>query len=208
MPDLAEAIADALLALGDPNATELLHRWLESPHAHVRQLAAKRLSKLQGTEVRAPEVARTGEPVRPVLEGERFLRVKVRGGELKIRLWLDDAPLTAQNLHGLARKGYFKNLTFHRIVPDFVVQGGDPHGDGEGGPGYTIRCEINRRLYERGTVGMALSGKDTGGSQLFIATSPQPHLDGRYTTFGEVVSGLELVDGLLEGEPILDVIAE
>ena len=85
-------------------------------------------------------------------------------------------------------------MTFHRVVPNFVVQGGDPRGDSEGGPGYTIRDEINQRPYLRGTVGMALDWKDTGGSQFFITQSPQPHLDARYTVFGRVTRGMEIVD--------------
>ncbi|MGZ3459274.1 MAG: peptidylprolyl isomerase [Archangium sp.] len=113
--------------------------------------------------------------------------------------------MTSGNLVSLARQGYFRGLTFHRVVPDFVAQGGDPHGDGEGGPGYSIRCEMTRRPYRRGTLGMALSGKDTGGSQFFFTHSPQPHLDGRYTAFGEVTRGMEVVDRLLEGDTLLDV---
>ena len=85
---------------------------------------------------------------------------------------------------------------WHRVVADFVVQGGDPRGDGEGGPGYTIRDEINQRPYLRGTVGMALDWADTGGSQFFITHSPQPHLDGRYTVFGQVVAGMDVVDAM------------
>ena len=86
----------------------------------------------------------------------------------------------------LAGQGYFDGLLFHRVVPDFVAQGGDPRGDGWGGPGYTLRDEINRLRYGRGAVGMALSGPDTGGSQFFVALAPQPHLDGGYTVFGQV----------------------
>jgi cyclophilin family peptidyl-prolyl cis-trans isomerase len=115
-------------------------------------------------------------------------------GTIEIELAVLDAPLTVDNFVTLARKGYFNGLAVHRVVPDFVVQDGDPRGDGEGGPGYTIRDEINQRPYLRGTVGMALAGKDTGGSQFFITHSPQPHLDARYTVFGHVVSGMEVVD--------------
>jgi cyclophilin family peptidyl-prolyl cis-trans isomerase len=91
------------------------------------------------------------------------------------------------------------------VVPDFVVQGGDPRGDGSGGPGWVIPCEINPRRYGEGTVGMALSGQDTGGSQFFITLAPQPHLDGRYTVFGEVVSGMEVVRALEEGDRIRSI---
>jgi cyclophilin family peptidyl-prolyl cis-trans isomerase len=107
-------------------------------------------------------------------------------------------------LSRLAIAGYFRGLTFHRVVPDFVVQGGDPRGDGEGGPGFTVRCEVSPRRYVRGTVGMALAGKDTGGSQVFVTLSPQPHLEGRYTIIGTVVSGMEALDGLAEGDGMGD----
>ena len=123
-------------------------------------------------------------------------------GTIKIELSVLDAPLTAQNFIELAKKKFFDGLTFHRVVPDFVIQGGDPGGDGEGGPGYSIRDEINERPYLRGTVGMALDGADTGGSQFFITHSPQPHLDGRYTVFGRVISGMELVDEVQPWEVI------
>ena len=98
-------------------------------------------------------------------------------GTVEIELAILDAPLTVGNFIALARKGFFNGIAIHRVVPDFVVQDGDPRGDGEGGPGYTIRDEINQRPYLRGTVGMALDWKDTGGSQFFITHSPQPHLD-------------------------------
>jgi len=118
--------------------------------------------------------------------------------------WLDvlDAPLTSDNFITLARRGYFDGLTFHRVVPDFVVQGGDPRGDGEGGPGYTIRDELNQEPYLRGTVGMALAWRDTGGSQFFITHGPQPHLDARYTVFGRVVAGLEVVDAITQWDVV------
>lgn len=123
-------------------------------------------------------------------------------GRIKIELLQEDAPLTVANFVSLAEKGYFNNITFHRVVPNFVVQSGDPRGDGNGTPGYQIRCEINMRPYQRGTVGMALSGKDTGGSQFFICHSPQPHLDGGYTVFGQVLEGMDVVDKIVRGDLI------
>jgi cyclophilin family peptidyl-prolyl cis-trans isomerase/HEAT repeat protein len=117
-------------------------------------------------------------------------------GTVQIELSVLDAPLTARNFVELARRGFYNGLPLHRVVPGFVVQGGDPRGDGEGGPGYTIRDELNPRPYLRGTVGMARAWADTGGSQFFIALGPQPHLEGRYTVFGEVVAGMEVVDRL------------
>src|SRR5262249_10880533 len=98
-------------------------------------------------------------------------------GTIQIELAMFDAPQTVENFVTLARKGFFNNTVIHRVVPDFVVQGGDPRGDGSGGPGFTIRDELNQRPYLRGAVGMALDWADTGGSQFFITHSPQPHLD-------------------------------
>jgi cyclophilin family peptidyl-prolyl cis-trans isomerase/HEAT repeat protein len=126
-------------------------------------------------------------------------------GTIEVELAILEAPLTVENFVTLARKGYFNGLTIHRVVPDFVVQDGDPRGDGEGGPGFTIRDEINERPYLRGTVGMALAGKDTGGSQFFITHSPQPHLDARYTVFGHVVNGMDVVDRIAVGDIVRGV---
>ena len=117
-------------------------------------------------------------------------------GTFQIELAVLDAPLTAFSFITLARKGFFDGLSIHRVVPGFVLQDGDPRGDGEGGPGYTLRDEINERPYLRGTVGMALDWKETGGSQYFITYGPQPHLDGRYTVFGHVITGMEVVEQL------------
>jgi cyclophilin family peptidyl-prolyl cis-trans isomerase len=110
-----------------------------------------------------------------------------------------------RNFVRLARQGYFDGLAVHRVVPDFVIQDGDPSGTGSGGPGWTIRCEYNRERYESGMVGMALSGKDTGGSQWFVTLSPQPHLNGRYTIFARVTRGLELARHVQQGATILKV---
>jgi cyclophilin family peptidyl-prolyl cis-trans isomerase/HEAT repeat protein len=115
-------------------------------------------------------------------------------GTIEFEFTVLDAPQTVQNFITLARRGYFNGLQVHRVVPNFVVQDGDPRGDGSGGPGYTIRDELNDRPFVRGTVGMALSGPDTGGSQFFIMHSPAPHLDAKYTVFGRVVNGMDVVD--------------
>ena len=126
-------------------------------------------------------------------------------GDIEIELFTDASPTTTQRFIQLAREDFFDGLTFHRVVAGFVAQGGDPRGDGYGGPSWWQRCEDSPLAYERGSVGMALAGRDTGGSQFFITTGPQHHLDGRYTVFGRVVSGLEHVDALQVGDPILDV---
>ena len=126
-------------------------------------------------------------------------------GTIQVELAVLDAPLTVRTFTDLAQSGYFGGVAIHRVVPNFVVQDGDPRGDGEGGPGYTIRDELNQRPYLRGTVGMALDWADTGGSQFFITHSPQPHLDARYTVFGQVVSGMDVVDTLTRGDVIRQV---
>jgi cyclophilin family peptidyl-prolyl cis-trans isomerase/HEAT repeat protein len=127
-------------------------------------------------------------------------------GAFTIEFLPEDAPLTVDNLVQLAKRKYFNGLAVHRVVPNFVIQDGDPRGDGNGGPGYQIRCEINEVPYEPGAVGMALSGKDTGGSQWFVTHSPQPHLDGGYTVFGNVISGMDVVDKIARGDVIRSIV--
>jgi len=207
-PDVAVGLAQALAELDAKEAVPDLQSWLSSPHLSVRLATADALSKLTGQIVVAPRY--DGPPPRrpkSTAEGETRLEVRTAKGDFEISLDLAQAPVTSAHLISLAKKGYFNNLTFHRIVPDFVAQGGDPRGDGTGGPGYPIRCEINRHPYTRSAVGMALSGKDTGGSQFFVTTSAQPHLEGKYTVFGEVTTGQEVIDSLLEGDVMLEVTA-
>lgn len=131
--------------------------------------------------------------------------VRTVRGTIEIHLDVVEAPLTSASFIELARRGFFNGLTFHRVVPNFVIQGGCPRGDGNGGPGYTLRCEIGQTPYGRGAVGMALSGKDTGGSQFFITHAPAPHLDGAYTVFGRVASGMDVVDRIQPGDVIEEV---
>jgi cyclophilin family peptidyl-prolyl cis-trans isomerase/HEAT repeat protein len=131
--------------------------------------------------------------------------IETEKGIIEIELAVLDAPLTVRNFVTLARKGFFNGVAVHRVVHDFVIQGGDPRGDGEGGPGYTIRDENNQRPYLRGTVGMALDWRDTGGSQFFITHSPAPHLDARYTVFGFVVDGMDVVDRIVPWDKIVRV---
>jgi len=121
-------------------------------------------------------------------------------GEFVIALDGEVAPNTCTVFLDLVDRGFYDDLTFHRVVPDFVVQGGDPTGTGWGGPGYTIRSEWSGRPYRRGVVGIAHSGKDTGGCQFFVTLSEQPHLVGRYTVFGEVVGGMEVLDAMQQGD--------
>ena len=131
--------------------------------------------------------------------------MKTRRGDIVLELFGADAPITVWNFTNLARTGFYKGTGFHRVVPNFVAQDGDPRDDGNGGPGYAIRDEMNRRRYERGALGMALSGPDTGGSQYFITHSPQPHLDGHYTVFGRVLRGFPALDAIVQGDRILSI---
>jgi cyclophilin family peptidyl-prolyl cis-trans isomerase/HEAT repeat protein len=133
------------------------------------------------------------------------VEIVTESGTLRLRLFGAAAPLTVENFLRLAGRGYFDGQEWPRVVPNFVVQGGDPRGDTNGGPGYAIRDEIGRRRYSTGTLGMALSGPDTGGSQFFVTHSPQPHLDGIYTIFGEIIAGQDVAETILPGERILRV---
>jgi len=135
----------------------------------------------------------------------RRVALRTSKGTIELRLACPQAPLTCLSFLDLATQRFFDGLTFHRVVPGFVVQGGDPRGDGYGGPGYGLRDEINRLRYARGVLGMALSVPDTGGSQFFLTLSPQPHLDGGFTSFGEVVQGLDVLDRIEAGDRIESV---
>ncbi len=135
----------------------------------------------------------------------RVARLETSRGSMTLVLYAWEAPLTVYNFVTLADRHYFDGQLFHRVVPNFVIQAGDPSGDGNGGPGYAIRDEINAHPYGRGTVGMALSGPNTGGSQFFITHSPQPHLDGGYTVFGQLRSGYGTLDSIVQGDRIVRV---
>jgi len=108
----------------------------------------------------------------------------------------------------LVRKKFYDGLIFHRVVPDFVIQGGDPRGDGWGGPGYSIRSEFSLATFTKGAVGIASSGKDTEGCQFFITQVPTPHLDGRYTVFAQVIEGQDVVDRIQIGDTITEIVLE
>ena len=195
------AILTALNTLDPMSARPILQQALQDKDWGLRVKAAMLLKDQGVTDADAamrPAPTRALEPamrqsiIAPQFSPHAF--VQTDRGTVEIELAILDAPLTVANFIELARKGFFNGIAIHRVVPDFVLQDGDPRGDGEGGPGYTIRDELNELPYLRGTVGMALDWKDTGGSQWFITHSPQPHLDARYTVFGRVVNGMEVVD--------------
>ncbi|HWW87151.1 MAG TPA: peptidylprolyl isomerase, partial [Vicinamibacterales bacterium] len=204
----------ALVKYGRDAAVPVLRRALADKDWAVRVRAAMLLKEIDPTG--AADVDMAIRPAPTTIAADIYGNARVIGpvvstqlyidtdkGTIQIELTMLDAPLTVENFVTLARKGYFDGLSIHRVVPNFVVQDGDPRGDGEGGPGYTIRDEINERPYLRGTVGMALDPwPDTGGSQFFIVHSPQPHLDARYTVFGRVVAGMDVVDRIQEWDVI------
>lgn len=125
-------------------------------------------------------------------------------GTINLDLFDQDAPATVKNFVDLAEKGFYDGLIFHRVIPNFMVQGGCPKGTGTGGPGYQIKCEINENKHKAGTLSMAHAGRDTGGSQFFICHSPQPHLDGVHTTFGQT-EDMSVVNAIRKGDKILSV---
>jgi len=131
-------------------------------------------------------------------------------GTMKIEFFEKDAPGTVKNFCDLAEKGFYDGLTFHRVIPDFVVQGGDPKGNGSGGPGYKIKCELTggNQYHDRGVLSMAHAGRDTGGSQFFIVLNRDntAHLDRNHTCFGKVVEGLDVIDQLRQGDVMEKVI--
>mgnify|MGYP005839926107 CR=1 FL=1 len=123
-----------------------------------------------------------------------------KGGQIVLELFEKDAPNTVANFEKLANNEFYDGLTFHRIIPGFVSQGGCPKGNGTGGPGWTIKCEINPNKHVTGALSMAHAGPNTGGSQFFIVHEPQPHLDGVHTVFGQVVEGMDIVLNMKQGD--------
>jgi len=220
VPDAAIAAVNALALLardGVPVQNAFFARFGAHPDTAVRRAVARRLGNRWGDEPDSGTergIAFHEEVVRslavPALAGHAppILRIGTPGGPIDIELAPADAPLTVHNIITLVESGYFSAdgdpdaRRWHRVVPDFVLQDGEPAGDGSGGPGYAIRDEINRLRYARGMLGMALSGPDTGGSQFFITVSPQPHLDGGYTVFGRVVSGMDVADRVVQDDRI------
>ena len=130
--------------------------------------------------------------------------MKTEKGDIRIEFFDGDAPNTVKNFKKLIRDGFYDGLNFHRVIPNFVIQGGCPNGTGTGGPGYHIPCEINTQKHLTGSLSMAHAGKDTGGSQFFICHSPQPHLDGVHTVFGKT-SDMDVVNSIEPGDTIISV---
>lgn len=200
----------------DSAARQLLTQALESdPDSIVRQLVRVPLKIPNPDSLRAiriiPHPANwyeriVREVVVPSLLGKpRTATLHTERGDIVLNLFGADAPITVWNFISLAKTGWLQKTAFHRVVPNFVIQDGNKRGDGEGGPGYAIRDELNPHRYNRGALGMALSGPDTGGSEYFITHSPQPHLDGGYTVFGEVLRGLKVLDSIVRGDSVRSI---
>ena len=138
--------------------------------------------------------------------------IQTAKGNMKIKFYEADAPNTVKNFVDLANKGFYDGLTFHRVIPDFVVQGGCPDGTGAGGPGYKIKCELTggNQYHDRGVLSMAHAGRDTGGSQFFICHSRKntAHLDRNHTCFGKVVEGVDVIDNIRAGDVIEKIVIE
>ncbi|MCB6970826.1 MULTISPECIES: peptidylprolyl isomerase [Butyricimonas] len=136
--------------------------------------------------------------------------IETEKGVMKVLFYEKDAPNTVANFVKLAKEGFYDGLTFHRVIPDFVIQGGCPKGDGTGGPGYTIKCELTgeNQYHDRGVLSMAHAGRDTGGSQFFICHNRRntAHLDRRHTCFGQVYEGLEVIDAIRQGDKIIKIV--
>jgi len=203
------AIVEALAAYGSDEAKTTIRRALSDPEWPVRLAAASALRTLGDAAAEPQRPAPLRQPVEffgspavlhPSYSPHAFIETK--RGTIEIELNVVEGALTSQSFMELARAGFFNGIRIHRLVPGFVIQAGDVRGDGEGGPGFTIRDEFSPIPYVRGTVGMALSGPDTGGSQWFITLSPQPHLDGKYAVFGRVVNGWELLDQISQWDVI------
>jgi len=215
-PDLVKAGADALARLYE-GTSPMVRSPAESArstathaashperHAHQAGLALGALLDLPPP----PPVHRILTVPLSEVAHVRQARVLTARGSFVIELFPTEAPVTVWNFARLVDEHYFDGLQVHRVVPDFVIQDGDPRGDGNGGPGWSIPDEINLESYRAGTVGMALAGPDTGGSQWFVTVSPQPHLDGGYTVFGRIHSGMETVRRIQPGDRIDRIVIE
>jgi cyclophilin family peptidyl-prolyl cis-trans isomerase len=208
---LAPRIDLTLTPEDSTRAVALLESARHQSDARVAKAAAGALTQITGTTVTPGTELKQAVPKEfdvelalKLAEGKKkpVARLITNRGTITVRLFGEEAPGTVANFVALARRGYYNGLSFHRVVADFVIQGGDPRGDGWGGPGYTIRCEYNPLRYKEGMMGMALSGKDTGGSQFFITHSPQPHLDAKYTAIGRVIAGMDVVDQIQQWDVI------
>jgi peptidylprolyl isomerase len=215
IPDDIEALQEIITTLGTLRETRAVLPLLEQLKQRDRSVAtaaARALTTITGTDYTS-RLPLESEPLYTdfdfaylrSLPDTVALTLETVRGEIRVQLFKNVAPFTVMSFVKLtSQRGYFRGLTFHRVVPNFVVQGGCPRGDGWGGPGFTLRSEFSPLRYGTGTIGVASAGKDTEGSQFFLTHSPQPHLDGRYTIIGKVVDGMDLVDRIERSDRIFD----
>ncbi len=217
-PDDVEAMQAAVAAMGrigDTRFIPVLEKALNDPDRTVASGAASALYRITKEDYTA-RIPRSSKSTRTDFDWPTLASLaptskavlKTNKGAVTLQLLKDEAPFTVLSFVKLARKGFYNGLGFHRVVPNFVVQGGDPRGDGWGGPGYAIRSEYSLARFDRGMVGIASAGKDTEGCQFFITHLPTPHLDGRFTVFARVVDGFDVVDRLQVGDTIEKVTIE
>ena len=225
----AVEILGLIAITGDPDAHLILREALGHPSGPIRRTAAMELERLTGevstVDIQVddglglpPEVLPVTPSYDPAQIDWRYLRrlgeapelvTETTRGRIRIRMFTEHAPHTVQTIARLSEEGRYDGVAFHRVIPNFVVQGGDVEGlSGMGGPGFEITTELNGIPFQRGSVGMARLGKDTEGSQFFIAHTMLPHLDGGYTVFGRVVEGMDIVDQITQDDLILSVEVE
>ena len=211
-PKDAETLATILKAINELKLSQTIafldSIYLNTQHPDIAKAAAEGLSHFDiGVQERDFSGFSLFVPDSLIYDSDPInIIINTKKGDIEIELWPGESPLTVSHFIYLIKRGYYKNLSFHRIVSDFVIQGGDPRGTGWGGPGYSIPCEYNYKPFLRGSIGMATSGKDTGGSQFFICHSEQPHLNRRYTNFGIVINGIDIVDKITKDDKILNII--
>ena len=212
IPEDIEPMVEILRSLGrtgSESTVELLRKEAGSTNLVISRAAAGALQMITGEEIEEREVQ--DRPAREIdwnylssLGPHPLLQLETEKGSILVRLITEEAPLTVQTITQFATRGLYDGVAFHRVVPNFVIQGGDfERGDGFGGPGFAIRSEFTRVPYSAGVIGMASAGKDTEGSQYFITHSMQPHLDGRYTAFGYVIEGMDVVDRIYRGDRVI-----
>ena len=217
-PDDVEAMQATAAAMGsikDARFVPTLEKSLNDPDKTVATAAAIALRQITGTDysskipqsTKALHVDYDWSTLESLSPTARAI-VKTNKGTFTLQLLKDEAPFTVLNFVKLVRKNFYNGLSFHRVVPNFVIQGGDPRGDGWGGPGFAIRSEYSFASFTRGAAGIASAGKDTEGCQFFITHQPTPHLDGRYTVFGKVVNGQDVADRIQIGDTIEQITIE
>ncbi len=195
-------LANIVLLLLVVGVAIALAEWAFSPKEETKPA-------FEGAVLRAEALNNTIQKQDTMSEKKLYALIETEKGTMKAELYKDETPGTVQNFVDLANHNFYDGLTFHRVIPDFVIQGGCPRGDGTGGPGYRIKCETSapRQYHDRGVMSMAHAGKDTGGSQFFICHCREntQHLDGVHTCFGKVIEGLEVIDDIRPGDRMLSV---